>query len=70
MKRDEISIGQYLVYYPPPADKDDNRHFPAQVEAIGKLVKVRLRGEGVDGKTRWVAARRLIDQPELGGGLI
>lgn len=66
MKLSEIQIGQQYTYYPPPEHSADLRHFPAIVEAIGKLVKVKVFMEGAEqGVLKHVSAKRLVTQSEL-----
>lgn len=62
MKLDEIEIGRQYTYYPPKETADDNRHFPALVEAVAKRVRVRIFMEGAEGGVlRSVSAARLED---------
>jgi len=62
----EIKIGEQYVYYPPKENVDDNRHFPAKVEAVADRVRVRIFMESApDGVLCSVSARRLEMQHEL-----
>lgn len=63
MNLSDVKVGATYVYYPPKECEDDNRHFPAQVLAItkGKRVRVRLVAFGGGRPVRAVGAKRLID---------
>ena len=66
MKLSEIEIGKIYTYYPPKEHMDDNRHYPAKVLSIAKLVRVRVFFMGAEnGKMRSVSAKRLAAQGEL-----
>jgi len=38
----DLKVGAMCVYFPPKESVDDNRHFPAEVLAVGKRVRVRI----------------------------
>ena len=42
MELQQVEIGKQYTYFPPKEHADDNRHFPALVEAIAKRVRVRI----------------------------
>lgn len=66
MRLDEVEIGKQYTYFPPKEREDDNRHFPAVVEAVNKRVRVRIFMEGAaDGVVRSVSAARLAVHGEL-----
>ena len=66
MELEQVVIGEQYTYYPPKEREDDNRHFPATVEAVAKLVRVRIFMEGApDGVVRSVSAKRLAIQESL-----
>ena len=62
-----ITAGEKLVYYPPPINQDDRRHFPALVEAVTpRRVRVRIFMEGApDGVVRSVSSKRLRRQADM-----
>ena len=66
MKADQLSVGQKCTYYPSAGAVDDNLHFPAIVEFIGKRVRVRIFMAGAeDVVIRNVSAKRLANQYDL-----
>lgn len=54
MELKDVVVGGCYTYYPPKEHCDDNRHFPAVVEAVGKRVRVRIFLLGAEGG--WCAA--------------
>lgn len=63
---ERVAIGEQYTYYPPKESGDDNRHFPATVEAVAKLVLVRIFMDcAPDGVLRRVSAKRLAIQESL-----
>lgn len=66
MNQNQIEIGEIYTYFPKPASIGETPHFPAVVQAVGKLIKVKLyTREFPDGITRSVSAKRLEIQQEV-----
>lgn len=66
MEISQVEIGAQYTYYPPKEHADDNRHYPAKVEAVAKRVRVRIFMAGAEGGiVRSVSAKRLAIQGEL-----
>lgn len=61
---DNLKIGEWYSYFPPKVSEEDNRHFPALIEAIGaRRVRVRILMAGApNGVIKSVSARRLVVQ--------
>lgn len=66
MELEQVQVGEQYTYYPPKEHANDNRLFPATVEAVAKRVRVRIFMEGAaDGVVRSVSAKSLAIQHEL-----